>query len=79
MKSTLIKDTTKSERIQLIKEWEEVEGCENSGIDLMEFFREYIDGTKEIAQINDEFNARYISEIPDEADQGMGCGMGSRR
>ncbi len=23
MKSTLIKDTTKSERIQLIKEWEE--------------------------------------------------------
>ena len=25
MKSTLIKDTTKSERIQLIKEWEETE------------------------------------------------------
>ncbi len=32
MKSTLIKDTTKSERIQLVKQWEETEGCESSGI-----------------------------------------------
>ena len=40
MKSTLIKDTTKSERIQLVKQWEETEGCESSGIDLLEFFRE---------------------------------------
>ena len=65
MKSTLIKDTTKSERIQLVKQWEETEGCESSGIDLLEFFRDYIDG-------------RYISEIPDE-DSGMSCGMGMRR
>ena len=43
MKSTLIKDTTKSERIQLIKEWEETEGCESSGIDLMTYFKDYID------------------------------------
>ena len=42
MKSTLIKDTTKSERIQLIKEWEETEGCESSGIDLMTYFKDYI-------------------------------------
>ena len=34
MKSTLIKDTTKSERIELVKQWEESEGCESSGIDL---------------------------------------------
>lgn len=47
MKSTLIKDTTKSERIDLVKQWEESEGCESSGIDLMEFFRDYIDGDKE--------------------------------
>lgn len=47
MKSTLIKDTTKSERIELVKQWEESEGCESSGIDLMEFFRDYIDGVKE--------------------------------
>lgn len=43
MKSTLIKDTTKSERIQLIKEWEETEGCESSGIDLMTYFKGCID------------------------------------
>lgn len=52
MKSTLIKDTTKSERIELVKQWEESEGCESSGIDLMEFFRDYIDGVKEISEVN---------------------------
>ena len=78
MKSTLIKDTTKSERIQLVKQWEETEGCESSGIDLLEFFRDYIDGVKEIAEVNAEFNARDISEIRDE-DSGMSCGMGMRR
>ena len=45
---------------------------------MLEFFRDYIDGVKEIAEVNAEFNARYISEIPDE-DSGMSCGMGMRR
>lgn len=76
MKSTLIKDTTKSERIEMIKEWEEVEGCENSGMNLLEFFRDYIDGKKEIAEINAEFRAQYISEIPDDEEPRQGCGMG---
>lgn len=75
MKSILIKDTTKIERIQIIKEWEETEGCESSGIDLMTYFKDYIDGVKEIAEVNAEFNAQYISEIPDD-DMGMSCGMG---
>lgn len=66
MKSTLIKDTTKPERIQMIKQWEETEGCESSGIDLMTYFKDYIDGVKEIAEVNAEFQAGYISEIPDE-------------
>ena len=78
MKSTLIKDTTKSERIQLVKEWEECEGCESSGMDLLEYFRDYIDGKKEISEVNAEFNARYVSGIPDN-DTGMSCGMGMRR
>ena len=43
-----------------------------------EYFREYIDGKKEISEVNAEFNARYISEIPDN-DTGMSCGMGMRR
>ena len=50
----------------------------NSFSHLLEFFRDYIDGVKEIAEVNAEFNARYISEIPDE-DSGMSCGMGMRR
>lgn len=78
MKSTLIKDTTKSERIELVKQWEESEGCESSGIDLMEFFRDYIDGVKEISEVNAAFTARYISEITDD-NSGISCGMGGRR
>ena len=78
MKSTLIKDTTKTERIQLIKQWEEADGCENSGMDLMTYFKDYIDGVKEISEVNASFNTKYISELPDD-DSGMNCGMGTRR
>ena len=46
MKSTSIKDTTKTERIQLIKQWEEEDGYEDNGLELMEYFRDYIDGKK---------------------------------
>lgn len=60
MKSTLIKDTTKSERIALIKEWiMDDDGMEDCGIDLWDMYRDYIDGKKEIAQINAEFQADY--------------------
>ena len=62
MRSTLIKDTTKSERIQIIKQWEEEEGYEDSGLDLMEYFREYIDGRKEISEVNAGFQAEYAME-----------------
>lgn len=60
MKSILIKDTTKLERIQIIKQWEEEEGYEDSGLDLMEYFRDYIDGKKEISEVNAEFQADYV-------------------
>lgn len=65
MKSTLIKDTTKSERIALVKQWEEEEGCENSGMNLMEYFRDYIDGKKEIAEVNAAFRTNYVVETPE--------------
>ena len=58
MKSTLIKDTTKEERIALIREWIPIEdGLEDCDIDLWDMYRDYIDGKKEIAQINAEFQA----------------------
>ena len=51
MKSILIKDTTKEERIALIREWvvndESLDDCD---IDLWDMYRDYIDGKKEIAQ-----------------------------
>lgn len=63
MKSTLIKDTTKEERIALIKEWIPVDdGLEDCEIDLWDMYRDYIEGKKEIAEINAEFQTDYYVE-----------------
>lgn len=53
-KSFLIKDTTKEERIALIKEWiPDDDGCsDNCGISLWDMYDAYIKGEKEISQIN---------------------------
>lgn len=59
MKSTLIKDTTKSERIALIKQWQEPDdGLENNGLDLFDLYADYINGIKEIAECNEAFSNR---------------------
>lgn len=61
MESILIKDTTKEERIALIRQWiPDDDGLEDCGIDLWDMYRDYIDGKKEIAEINAEFNTDYI-------------------
>lgn len=58
MKSILIKDTTKEERIALIREWIPAEdGLEDCEIDLWDMYRDYINGKREIAEINEEFSA----------------------
>lgn len=61
-KSYLISDTTKEERIALIKSWiledEAMDGCD---IDLWEMYADYINGTKEIAECNAAFKAEYRS------------------
>ncbi len=60
MKSILIKDTTKAERIEIIREWIPIEdGLEDCEIDLWEMYRDYIDGKKEVAEINAEFKPEY--------------------
>lgn len=66
-KSILIKDTTKEEREQIIKESMNCGGgCENcsacwlGGGSPWDMYKDYIDGKKEIAEINMEYNARYI-------------------
>ena len=63
MKSYLIKDTTKQERINLIRSWvpedEVMDGCD---IDLWEMYRDYIDGKREISEINASFNEGFYEE-----------------
>ncbi len=54
---TLISETTKEERIALIKSWipedEVMDGSDE--VDMWEIYREYINGTKEIAECNEAF------------------------
>ena len=63
MESTLIKDTTKQQRIELIKSWMPAEdGLDDCEIDLFDMYRDYIDGKREIREINESFNASYYTE-----------------
>ena len=63
MKSILIKDTTKQERIELIREWQPVDdGLEDCETDLWDMYKDYIDGKKEIAEINAEFQTDFYAE-----------------
>ena len=56
MTSYLIKDTTKEQRIELIRQWVSAdESLEDCDIDLWEMYRDYIDGKQEIAEINASF------------------------
>lgn len=61
--SMLIKDTTKEERIALIKSWVPVDdGLSDCDIDLWDMYADYINGKREIAEINMSFNTEYISD-----------------
>ena len=63
MKSILLKDTTKQERIDLIREWLPPEdGFEDCEIDLWDMYHDYIEGKKEIAEINAEFQTNFYAE-----------------
>lgn len=70
MKSLLIKDTTREEREEIVRqalwggcraECEFCSGCDNRGggrIDSL--YQPYIDGEKEIAEINAEYRAPFV-------------------
>ena len=69
MKSILIKDTTKEERIQIVKqslyacgtECEFCSGCDNKGGgNIDKIYEPYINGEKEIAEINREYNSKRL-------------------
>ena len=62
-KSYLISDTTKEERIALIRSWipedEVMDGCD---IDLWDMYADYINGTKESTECNAAFKAEYYTD-----------------
>ena len=76
MKSILIKDTTREEREQIVAEsiGNIDSACDGCSPGLAEMYQDYIDGKKELRQINMEFNARYVSGM--EKPGRSSCGMG---
>ena len=63
MKSLLIADITKAEREQIVADAVgNVDGlCDGCAPGLLRMYQDYIDGVKELRQINMEFRARYTS------------------
>ena len=58
-----IKNTTREQRIALIRSWQpEDEKYDETEIDIWEMYRDYIDGVKEIAECNAAFSAEFITE-----------------
>ena len=68
MPSILIKDTTRAEREEIVLRalncggggCENCSSCALGGGDPYEMYQPYIDGIKEIFEINAEYNARYL-------------------
>lgn len=63
MNSILIKDTTREEREQIIAESVgNVDGiCDGCSPGILNMYQDYIDGRKELREINMEFRRNYVS------------------
>jgi len=74
MKSLLIKDTTREEREQIVAESiGNINGsCDGCATGLADMYQDYIDGLRELKEINMSFRARYVSG--DEGPQKKECG-----
>ena len=75
MDSILIKDTTREERERIVAESiGNINGaCDGCASGLLEMYQDYIDGKKEIRDINMEFRAHYESgmEVPERGECGF--------
>ena len=71
--SYLIQDTTREERERIIAEslGNIKAGCDGCMAGLAEMYQAYIDGEKELREINMEFRARYVSG--DQRPERAGC------
>ncbi len=72
--SILIKDTTKEERERIVAESiGNINGsCDGCMSGLVDMYQDYIDGKREIRDINMEFRAEYVSGVegPEKSDCG---------
>ncbi|MGM9620738.1 MAG: hypothetical protein ACI3X4_04710 [Bacteroidaceae bacterium] len=62
MKSVLTKDTTVSERAQIVRESLGT-GDDCDGMELSDMYDDYIYGLKELAEINREFSKRHCGTV----------------
>lgn len=63
MEDYSIANTTKEQRIALIKQWiPDDDGSEDSGMDLWDIYADYINGTREIAEINASMSGVFYTE-----------------
>ena len=70
----LISETTKEEREKIVREslGSISANCDGCMAGLADMYQDYIDGKKELRQINMEFHARYVKD-DDRLDR-SGCG-----
>ena len=70
MRSILIRDTTREEREHIVADSiGNINGaCDGCAAGLAEMYQDYIDGRKEIRDINSEFCARHEQDLASEAD-----------
>ena len=63
MKSLLIRDTTKEEREQIVAEsLGNIDGsCDGCAAGLADMYQDYIDGKRELKEINMSFRTNYVS------------------
>lgn len=73
--SYLIKDTTREERERIVAEsLGNISGtCDGCAAGLADMYQDYIDGKRELKDINMAFSARYVSGAPEEPEKD-GCG-----
>ena len=70
----LIKETTKEEREKIVSDslGNISANCDGCMAGLADMYQDYIDGKRELSQINMEFHARYIRD-DDRLDRGKSC------
>ena len=76
MASLLIKDTTREQRERIVADSLGAmdASCDGCSAGLYEMYQDYIEGKRELREINMEYRSGYVSG--NQGKQRIGCGMG---